>query len=90
MGNRAKKTVLFYTDTPIVGGAENQMYLLAKFLDKDTFEVLLVCSDYEQLNDWTDKFNREGIDVERLNVFHKHDPRHYMQLKDILKLFIPG
>ena len=61
------------------------MYLLAKFLDKDTFEVLLVCSDYEQLNDWTDKFNREGIDVERLNVFHKHDPRHYMQLKDILR-----
>jgi glycosyltransferase involved in cell wall biosynthesis len=85
MPDSNKKTVLFYTDTPLIGGAENQMYLLAKFLNKDKYRVLLVCSDYDHLNEWASKFEREEIEVIRLNVFHKHDPRHYFQFKEILK-----
>jgi len=61
------------------------MYLLAKFLDKEKFEIILVCSDFEKLNDWTEKFKAEGIEVIKLSVFHKHDPRHYFQLKEIIK-----
>jgi glycosyltransferase involved in cell wall biosynthesis len=83
--NEDQKTVLFYTDTPIVGGAENQMYLLAKFLNKERYKVIIVCSFYKQLDDWVSKFTREEIEVIRLNVMHKHDPRHYIQLKDIIK-----
>lgn len=85
MNKNAKKTILFYTDTHFYGGAENQMYLLAKFLDKQKYNVILVCSDFEKLKDWTDKFKSEGIEVIKLSVLHKHDPRHYFQLKDLIK-----
>lgn len=85
MADSKKKTILFYTDSLIIGGAENQMYLLAKFLDKKKYKVLLVCSDYTQLDNWTEKFVSEGIEVIRLNVLHKHDPRHYFQVKELIK-----
>lgn len=85
MNNENKKTVLFYTDTPIAGGAENQMHLLIKFLDKEKYKIILACSGYKQLNDWIDKFKTEEVKIIRLSVFHKHDPRHYFQLKDIIK-----
>ncbi|MBU1446157.1 glycosyltransferase family 4 protein [Patescibacteria group bacterium] len=85
MTNLHQKTILFYTDSLIIGGAENQMYLLAKFLDKEKYKVLLVCSDYKQLDDWTEKFVNDGIEVIRLNVLHKHDPRHYFQIKELIK-----
>ena len=80
-----KKHIVFYTDTPLIGGAENQMYLLAKFLDKEKYEITLICSDFKNLDDWTKKFENEDIKVVRLNVAHKHDPRHYFQLKAYLK-----
>lgn len=85
MNNTIKKTILFYTDTPYAGGAENQMYLLAKFLDKQKYEVKLICSNFKSLDDWATRFETEGIEVVRLNVFHKHDPRHYFQLKEYIK-----
>lgn len=61
------------------------MYLLSKFLNKDKYKVILVCSSYKQLDDWVNKFKNEEIEVIRLNVLHKHDPRHYFQLKEIIK-----
>ena len=85
MNIKTKKTILFYTDTHFYGGAENQMYLLAKFLDKERYNIILVCSDFEKLKDWADKFESEGIEVIKLSVLHKHDPRHYFQLKDLIK-----
>ncbi|MBD3156893.1 glycosyltransferase [Candidatus Peregrinibacteria bacterium] len=85
MNINVKKTTLFYTDTHFYGGAENQMYLLAKFLDKEKYNVILVCSDFEKLKDWATKFESEGIEVIKLSVLHKHDPRHYFQLKDLVK-----
>jgi len=85
MGNPNQKTILFYTDSLIIGGAENQMYLLAKFLNKERYKVILVCSDYTQLDNWTEKFVSEDIEVIRLNVLHKHDPRHYFQVKELIK-----
>ncbi|MFC1599716.1 glycosyltransferase family 4 protein [Patescibacteria group bacterium] len=85
MNKSDRKIVLFYTDTPYAGGAENQMYLLAKFLDKEKYEVKLICSDYKSLGDWAARFEAEGIEVVKLNVFHKHDPRHYVQLKEYIK-----
>ncbi|MBD3330062.1 glycosyltransferase [Candidatus Peregrinibacteria bacterium] len=79
------KKILFYTDTPMIGGAEHQIYLLAKFLDKEKFEIILVCSNYKSLNKWCEKFEKEGVDVKRLKVKHKHDPAHYSGLKRVLK-----
>ena len=85
MNESTKKTILFYTDTHFYGGAENQMYLLSKFLDKEKYKIILVCSDFEKLNEWTARFKEEDVEIIKLSVFHKHDPRHYFQLKDIIK-----
>lgn len=79
------KNILLYTDTPQVGGAELQMFLLAKFLDKEKFTPILVCSNYPALDRWCDNFSKEGIKVIRINVKHKHDPKHYFELRRILK-----
>lgn len=79
------KKILLYTDTPQVGGAELQMFLLAKFLDRKNFKPILVCSKSPNLNSWCQNFINEGLQVHRLNVVHKHDPRHFSQLKSIIK-----
>lgn len=79
------KNILLYTDTPQVGGAETQMFLLAKFLNKEKFNPILACSSYPQLNKWCENFEKEGIKVIRINVKHKHDPRNFFHLKKILK-----
>ena len=79
------KKVLLYTDTPQIGGAELQIFLLAKFLNKEEFKPILACSNYRELDDWCKKFETEAIEVIRLNVSHKHDPRHLFNLKKIIK-----
>ena len=79
------KKILFYTDTPQIGGAELQIYLLAKFLNKEKFKPILVCSNFKQLDNWCIKFEKEGIEVIRLNVKTKHDIKHLSELKKIIK-----
>ncbi|MBI2453946.1 glycosyltransferase family 4 protein [Candidatus Peregrinibacteria bacterium] len=79
--------VLFYTDTEQLGGAENQMFILTKYLPRDRFQVSLACSSSKKLNAWCQKFMGLGCQVHRLNVFHKHDPRHYLGLKKIVQRF---
>jgi len=79
------KKILLYTDTPQIGGAELQIFLLAKFLNRSKFTPILCCSNYSSLDKWCSKFEKEGIKVIRINVKHKHDPRHYFQIKKIIK-----
>lgn len=81
------KRILFYTDTPLLGGAENQMLLLAKFLPKEKYAVALACSNLKNLNPWCQDFMEAGVPVFRAAVLHKHDPRHYVFLKKILPRF---
>lgn len=78
------KKILLYTDTPQIGGAELQMFLLAKFLDKTKFTPILACSNYPALDKWCSNFEGEGIQVIRLEVKSKHDPKHLPLLKKIL------
>lgn len=77
--------ILLYTDTPQVGGAELQMLLLAKFLNKEKFEPILAASNYPQLDEWCRGFEKENIKVKRLRVWHKHDFRHHFQLKKLIQ-----
>ncbi len=79
------KKILFYTDTHQIGGAEFQIFLLAKFLNKEKFTPILACSESSSLDKWCKKFIAEKIKVIRLKVKHKHDPRHYLHLKKIIK-----
>jgi len=77
--------ILFYTDTPFTGGAEKHIHLLAKSLVKDGYRVRMVCSNSKNLDAWCAEMKRDGIEILRLRVSHKHDPRHLFQLKKILK-----
>jgi glycosyltransferase involved in cell wall biosynthesis len=79
------KNLLFYTDTAQIGGAELQMFLLSKFLNKEEFKVILACSNHRKLDEWCEKFKNEATEVIRLKVAHKHDPRHLGQIKKIIR-----
>ena len=79
------KKVLLYTDTPQIGGAELQILLLCKFFDKRSIEPIVVLSNYQHLDNWAKQLEKEGIRTIRLNVKHKHDPRHFTELRKIIK-----
>lgn len=79
------KKILLYTDTPQIGGAEIQMLLLAKSLDKSKFTPILACGKNKTLDNWCDKWKKEDLQVIRLNFKHKHNFRQYFQLKKIIK-----
>lgn len=77
--------ILLYTDTPFTGGAEKHIHLLAKNLVKDGYKVRVVCSNYKRLDAWCAEMKQDGIETLRVKVSHKHDPRHYFQMKKILE-----
>lgn len=78
------KRILLYTDTPLAGGAEIQMFLLTKFLDKDKFTPIIALSNNEPLDKLVENFDKEGIKVIRINAKSKHNPVHYLSLKRII------
>ncbi|MBU0577182.1 glycosyltransferase family 4 protein [Patescibacteria group bacterium] len=80
------KKILFYTDTPNIGGAEKQMLLLTKYLNKKSYSVSLAYGGmYSKINQMHDEFEKWCEKVYPLPTIHKHDPRHYTHLKKILK-----
>ncbi|PIZ75145.1 hypothetical protein COY05_04620 [Candidatus Peregrinibacteria bacterium CG_4_10_14_0_2_um_filter_38_24] len=78
------KRILLYTDTPLAGGAEIQMFLLAKFLDKKRFTPIIALSNNEPLDKLVENFDKEDIKVIRINTKSKHNPIHYLSLKRII------
>lgn len=79
------KRILFYTDTPNYGGAERQMELLAKHLKPLGFEVSLAYGMYSKLAEKKNEMEMAYAKTYLLPVLHKHDPRHYAYLKDLLR-----
>lgn len=79
------KQILFYTDTPNYGGAEKQMALLAKHLRKLGYRVSLACGAYSVLKGRQKDLKTIYDALYFLPTIHKHDPRHYTQLKKLLK-----
>ncbi|MBU0727820.1 glycosyltransferase family 4 protein [Patescibacteria group bacterium] len=77
--------ILFYTDTPNIGGAEKQMLLLAKYLNRKGYEVSLAYGAYSKIARMHDDFEKWCKEVYVLPTIHKHDPRHYSRLKQVLK-----
>ncbi len=78
------KHVLFYTDTPNLGGAEKHMLLLAKYLTQKGISVSLAYGSYSKISKLHDEFAKYCKQIFVLNTIHKHDPRYYSQLKQIL------
>ena len=77
--------ILFYTDTPNIGGAEKQMLLLAKHLNLKGIKVSLAYGVYSKLKEMHDEFAKWCENIYVLPTIHKHDPRHYSRLKKVLK-----
>ncbi|MBT3705195.1 glycosyltransferase family 4 protein [Candidatus Peregrinibacteria bacterium] len=80
-----QKNILLFTDTPLKGGAELQMYLLAKFLDREKFNPIVCCGPSPTLDNWVANLENEDIRVIRLEIKHKNDPSQLKQLKSIIK-----
>jgi len=78
------KHVLFYTDTPNLGGAEKHMLLLAKHLNQQEVAVSLAYGRYSKIAKLHGEFAKCCKQVFVLPMLHKHDPRHYSELKKIL------
>ena len=79
------KNILFYTDTPNIGGAEKQMLLLAKHLSQKGYQVDLAYGKYSKFSTMHDDFAKYCKSIHILPAIHKHDPRHYLSLKKIMK-----
>jgi len=84
------KKILFYTDTPLFGGAEKQLILLAKFLPKSEFEMMLVCGKSPALKPLIQAFQELGLKVYRSEAKHKHSPSNYFELLKILEIEKPA
>lgn len=81
----AMNKIFLYTDTPIVGGAEHHMELLAHGLMQKKHDVSIICSSFKSLDAWCKKLKKDGIQVIRIAAVHKHDPRQLFQLKKLFK-----
>lgn len=79
------KRILFYTDTPNYGGAERQMELLAKHLKPLGFEVSLAYGMYSKLAEKKAEMEAAYAKTYLIPTLHKHDPRHYSYLKQLLR-----
>ena len=77
--------ILFYTDTPNLGGAEKQMLLLAKHLHLQGYKVSLAYGAYSKIKKLHDDFAKFCESIYVLPAIHKHDPRHYSRLKKVLR-----
>lgn len=77
--------ILFYTDTPNIGGAEKQMLLLVKHLDQKGYQVSLAYGKYSKIAKMHDDFAKYCKSIHILPAVHKHDPRHYLSLKKVLR-----
>ena len=75
--------ILFYTDTPNVGGAEKHMLLLAKYLHKMGHQVSLAYGAYSKVKELHEDFSSVCKGIFPLPVIHKHDPRHFQALRKI-------
>ena len=79
------KKVLFFTDTPIYGGAERQMIDLAKFTNPENYQVSVAFTDNQPLDQVEKELRESNIPVFRLKSKHKHDPSILFELKKIIK-----
>ena len=84
MANKIHK-ILLYTDTPLFGGAEKQMLLLAKNLNKLLFEVIIVCRKIEILRPLIDEANDLKIKTYLINSKSKHSLNNLTELNKIIK-----
>ncbi len=60
-----KKSILIISDSTIFGGAEKNLYLLLKFLDKTKFNLTLACTDSKGTEILLDKIKDLKVKIVR-------------------------
>ena len=77
--------ILFYTDTPLYGGAEKQLLLLAKNLNHQEFEPIIVCRESAALEKWYEEIHHDEIKLIITKTKSKNSLSNFFQLLKILK-----
>jgi len=81
----APHKIIFYTDTPLYGGAENQMYLLAKYLDRSVFEPIFVFRQLETLDLLAKKLQELNIKTCLIPSRSKHSLKNFTFLNKVIR-----
>ncbi len=81
--------ILLYTDTPLYGGAERQMFLLAKNLDRQKYQPIIVCRYSDALDDWIKQLDAAGLKTYVTKTRSKNSPANLIQLLKIISLEKP-
>ncbi len=77
--------ILLYTDTPLYGGAEKQMLLLAKHLHLEKYLPIVVCRQSETLEKWYKNLQQAGIRTIIVKTASKNSPINYLELSKIIR-----
>lgn len=80
-----RQKILLYTDTPLYGGAERQTLLLAKNLDQQKFEPIIVCRFSENLQDWYKQLEQAGLKTYITKTRSKNSLSNLWQLLKIIR-----
>lgn len=58
-----KATIIYYTDSKLVGGAEIFLYLLLKNIDQDIYNLILICPNGKKHQAWRNSIKKLGVKV---------------------------
>lgn len=82
--------IILYTDTPLFGGAEKQMLMLAKNLDKSVFEPIIVCRKVETLKPLIEEANELKIKTYLIESKSKHSLSNLGEFQKIINIEKPS
>jgi glycosyltransferase involved in cell wall biosynthesis len=82
--------ILLYTDTPLYGGAEKQLLLLAKNLPKNQYLPIVVGRQSADLQEWYKDLQKAGIKTIIIHSADKNSASNYWQLSKIIKAEKPA
>ncbi len=82
--------ILFYTDTPLYGGAEKHMLILAKHLNPLKYKAVFVVRQSEKLEDWYAEIRRAGLELHIIKTRGKNSPGNLPELLKLIKKIRPA
>lgn len=83
-------TILYYTDTPLYGGAERQMLTLAKHLNPQKYRPVFVVRQSEKLADWYREIGEAHLELHILKTRGKNSLGNLPLLLRLIKKIRPA
>lgn len=82
--------ILLYTDTPLYGGAEKQMLLLAKNINPAKYKVIVVGRHSQDVENWYKELKKASIPSEIIKSRGKNSLTNLSKLNKIIKKHKPA